>query len=89
MMEELEDLKLHENPEYMLDLTTAKVVHQIRMIMGKNGVTVTELARRLGKSKQYVSRLLNEKTNLTIKSLIKVSIALNCELSVKIEENEN
>ena len=54
--------------------------------MDEKGITKTELSNRIGKSRQYVSRVLNEKVNFTIDTLSLFSCALDCFLSVKISD---
>ena len=85
---EIENLDLHNNVEYMLDLTTARIVHKIRNKMEQQNVLPEELARQIKKSKRYVVKLLDERVSLSIKNLIKISIALNCELEVDIKRQD-
>lgn len=47
-----------------------------------NGITRTELARRLDVDKSYVTRLLNGMPNVTLKTLVSVASALDCRMSV-------
>jgi transcriptional regulator with XRE-family HTH domain len=47
-----------------------------------NGITRTELARRLDVDKSYVTRLLNGLPNITLKTLVSVASALGCRMSV-------
>ena len=82
---EIENLDLHNNVEYMLDLTTARIVHKIRNEMEQQSILPKELAKRIKKPKRFIDKLLDERVSLSIKNLIKISIALNCELEVNIK----
>lgn len=60
------------------------VANAVWEAMQQKGVSQTELARRLGKSKPYVSKLLAGGQNLTLESLAQLSGALGCEVKVEI-----
>jgi transcriptional regulator with XRE-family HTH domain len=47
-----------------------------------DGITRTELARRLDVDKSHVTRLLNGMPNVTLKTLVSVASALGCRMSV-------
>ncbi|MBM3498125.1 MAG: helix-turn-helix transcriptional regulator [Armatimonadetes bacterium] len=44
--------------------------------MNKHGISRAELARRLGKSRAYVTRMLNGQPNMTLKTLTLIAVAL-------------
>ena len=85
-IEQIGDLKLHEDPDYMFDLMKTRIVHDIRLVMERDGVSISDLARKLNKSRQYISKILSEKSNLSIKSMLKIAIALDCKLEIRLEK---
>jgi len=47
-------------------------------------VNRTELARRLGVSKARVTNLLGGSTNLTLRTLAAIAVALECDIDLQI-----
>lgn len=54
--------------------------------MKDQNVTKAELARRLGVSKPWITKLLDGNHNLTMKSLLNVALALGLELNVTLAD---
>ena len=52
--------------------------------MEEKKISKLELAHKLGKSKQYISRILKEKTNLTIDSIAHIACALDSTFQIDI-----
>lgn len=48
--------------------------------MKSRSVTRAELARRIGATRPYVSKILNNPGNLTFESLVKIADAVDCDL---------
>lgn len=67
-----EGMRLFQQERAILDVTEL-----ICQIMEEQGVTRTELARRLGRSKGYISQLLDGESNMTIRTLSDVFLALD------------
>ncbi len=75
---------LMEDPEYRrlyaiegLVTDTAELVAQL---MEERGVSKAELARRLGKSRAWVTQLLSGRANMTIRTIAEVTYALGSEV---------
>jgi transcriptional regulator with XRE-family HTH domain len=47
-------------------------------------ISEAELARRLGVSRAYVTQLLGGKPNMTLATLAKIAIALDCEVQTTL-----
>lgn len=62
-------------------------MEDILLAMQDAGVNQSDLARKLGKSKSYVSQLLDGKRNMTLKTLSDISYALGAEARVAIFRN--
>jgi len=71
------------DPEYQAEVLILDLNDQICREMKTQKISRAELARRLGKSRAYVTRMLNGSPNFTMGSLVKVALALG----VKIEFN--
>ncbi len=72
------------DPEIVADYQNGIIVQNILTIMEEKKISQKELAKLIGKSKQYVSRILNEKQNFTINTLALFSCALDCDMKIKI-----
>jgi transcriptional regulator with XRE-family HTH domain len=59
--------------EFILDVTEA-----LCQRMNETGVTRTELARRMGRTKGYITQLLGGGRNLTLRTISDVAKALEC-----------
>lgn len=76
---ELQGEKERQNadPELALGLLKAEIVADFLRVMEEEGLNKNQLARRLGKSRQYVGRVLNETANFALESLVEMACALN------------
>lgn len=72
------------DPEFILEGVLTKATERICELMDKHGISRAELARRLGKSRAYVTRLLNGQPNMTLKTLIEIAVALGEGIEVFI-----
>ena len=56
--------------------------------MQAQGVTRAELARRLGRSRAWVTQLFDTNVNPTLEIMLKIAAALDADLTVKLEERK-
>lgn len=79
---------LMENPEFRKQLSVETLVAEaselIARLMAKENLSKADLARRLNRSRAWVTQLLSGRTNMTIRTLAEVSFALGAE--VKLSE---
>jgi transcriptional regulator with XRE-family HTH domain len=52
--------------------------------LNKKNVTVSELAKRIGKTQAHVSQVLNGKRNMTLATVSDLAFALDCQFKVEI-----
>lgn len=73
--------RLTSTPEgmrlYQQERAIQEVTDLVCQIMEEEKISRAELARRLGKSKGYVTQLLDGRTNMTVRTLSDVFLALN------------
>ncbi len=62
--------------EFVFEGVLLDVNERVCQLMERKSVSRAELARRLGKSRAYVTRLLNGLPNVTLKTLTQIAIAL-------------
>jgi len=77
--------EVRDTLEYELEGLLLELTEQIVRHMEREGINRTGLARRLGKSSPYVTKLLSGKPNMTLETIVKVARALKCEVSLNLE----
>jgi hypothetical protein len=72
-----QQLKEFENdPEYLAEKLRIDLIEEFLEIMEEDGVSRTELARRLGCSMACITKPLNGKENFTLLKLAQIGVAL-------------
>ena len=71
--------ELQDDAEFLTEEMAFDCVNEICRLMKDTGVTAAELARRIGKSRAYVSRVLHCNPNMTIRSLVVLAHALGAK----------
>jgi transcriptional regulator with XRE-family HTH domain len=72
------------HPGFHKELAILEFTEELCRVMEEQGVTHTELARRIGSSQAYVSRVLNGGANFTLASMTKLCMALGMELRMHL-----
>jgi len=72
-----EEMKLYQQEWLILEVTEL-----IASLMNDKRVSKTELAKRLGRSKGYVTQLLDGRANMTLRTIADVMWALDSSLGV-------
>ena len=61
---------------------TAKVTHSFSIslnnMMVEKNITKTDLAKKIGVSKAYITKVLRGEANYTVETMVKFSMALGC-----------
>jgi transcriptional regulator with XRE-family HTH domain len=82
-------VKLFQNsekrPAFIAADTCLRIAIDIEAMMKKKNINNTQLAKLLDCSKPYITKVLKGDANLTINTLAKLSIALDCELTTRLE----
>ncbi len=65
-----------------------EVTEALTQALHLRGLNQTVLANRLGKTRGFVSRLLNGSRNLTLRSIARMADALDCRVRVEFEPRE-
>ena len=88
ILSRLPDVDLDKDVEFVLGWLKARLVEYILIKMNDEKITKTDLAKRLCKSKAYVSRVLNETSNFTLRTIAEIAVALNAKPTVRILDEE-
>lgn len=77
---------LPNNREFVTQGLKYEVGKQVLEVLWKDDVSQAELARRLGKSRQYVTKMLKGYSNFTLDSIAGLAIALKKEFHFAFTE---
>lgn len=84
---------LMEDPEYRrlyaIEGLVADAAELVARLMEEQGVNKAELARRLGKSRAWVTQLLSGKANMTIRTFAEVVHALGAQVALSARAEAN
>lgn len=69
--------RFEQTDAYHIDGAKVEISERIYVAMEEQGVSKAELARRLGKSRAYVTKILQGNVNFTIESLVRIARALD------------
>ena len=72
------------DPSTLTAKLKAQVVHDFHSAMEEQGISKSTLAQEMNVSRQYVGRVLSEKSNFTLSTLARFSTALCLELSIQL-----
>ena len=70
--------------DYWVDGPIVEFTEDVCRLMDEQGVSRAELARRLGTSRAYVTKLLGGDANFTLETMTKVAMALGAAVHVHV-----
>jgi antitoxin component HigA of HigAB toxin-antitoxin module len=73
-----------ETSEYWVESAIIEFTMDVGRLMDEQGVSRAELARRLGTSRAYVTKLLGGNANFTLETMSKVATALGAAVHVHV-----
>lgn len=73
-----------QSVDYWVDGPITEFTRDICRLMDEQGVSRAELARRLGTSRAYVTKLLGGNANFTLETMTKVAMALGAAVHVHV-----
>ena len=82
--------KLVRDPEFLAEYMKGSLAADIEEAMEELGISQSELAARLGKSRQYVGKVLKEENlnNFTIDSIAKIAAALERDVVLRLKRDK-
>jgi len=77
--------ELSSDPEFVAELLMIRFIHDVRSALDRLGWSQAELARRMNKKAQYVSRVLDaeRRENLTLATMAEFACALGIDLEIR------
>jgi len=76
--------KYRDDFEFRLEELILDFTEKIVQKMHEQDISRAELARRLGVSRAFVTKLLNGNPNLTIKTMMSIADVLGCDLNIDL-----
>ena len=72
------------DPNFHKELAILEFTEELWRVMQEQGVSGTELGRRIGNSQAYISRVLNGGANFTLATMTKLAMGLGMELKMHL-----
>ena len=76
--------KAEQSDKFQIDALKVEISEQIYLAMNQQGISNADLARQLGKSRAYVTKVLRGTTNFTLESLVRIGRALSNEVKISL-----
>lgn len=70
--------------EFKLSRMELEITENILSIMKRRKMSRKDLAEKIGTSKAAISKLLNDGSNITLRRLLKISDAMDCQVKIDI-----
>lgn len=78
--------KAKDTFEFKLESLEILLTERIIARMEECGISRSDLAKRMHTSKAYISKLFNNGSNMTLKSVLALAEAVDCSLSIDLVE---
>jgi transcriptional regulator with XRE-family HTH domain len=75
--------------EYWSEVAAHELIREIEARMARQGVSRAELARRLGSSKAYVTKVLGGNVNFTLATMARLADALDADLQIGLADRRS
>ncbi len=76
--------EFRDDVDFMTETAIIDFTEKIVNKMQKMGMSRSDLADKLGVSKPFITKVLNGNPNLTIRSMVAISHALDCDLNLEM-----
>ncbi len=73
-----------DDEDFLAERAILEFTEQVAAAMHEAGMSRADLARKLGVSKAFVTKLLNGNPNLTIRTMVALAKALDCSLNLNL-----
>jgi transcriptional regulator with XRE-family HTH domain len=80
--------KAKSSVDYWADGPITQFIEDVWRLMEEQRVSRAELARRLGTSRAYVTKLLGGNANFTLQTMAKVAMALGAQVHVHVADRQ-
>ncbi len=84
LIQENAPIDFDADAEYVSSYLKAQFIEDIYRAMENLGLNKQQLAKKTGKSAQYIGRILNERANFTLESIAEIACSLGMKVSVRM-----
>lgn len=78
--------ELEKHPEYWLEEIQNNIYYALKLYMDEHDLNQTELAKKFGYSKGYISQIMSGEFNHSIKKFIEISLALDLDPVIEFKK---
>ncbi|MGB3478555.1 MAG: helix-turn-helix transcriptional regulator [bacterium] len=79
---------LENDADFFLEELRIDIIEKINIVMKKYKISKADLARRLGTSRAYITKLFSMNINLTLKSMVQIANAVGMRISIDFYKTE-
>ncbi|MEJ5360211.1 MAG: helix-turn-helix transcriptional regulator [Desulfobacterales bacterium] len=83
-LEDKDFYRIFKQEQLILDVTE-KICKQLK----EDNISRSDLARRLNKTKGYISQLLNGARNLTLRTIADIAVAIDCRVVISFVKKDH
>jgi transcriptional regulator with XRE-family HTH domain len=76
--------EFRDNVDFLTETAILDFTEKIVEKMQKSGMSRADFAAKLGVSKPFITKLLNGNPNMTIRTMVSIAHALDCELNLAV-----
>ena len=80
--------KTNTTPKYRSEKLSVGFLSEVHLRMTAQSITKAELARRAEVSPAYITKLFNGSSNLSLETMSKLALALDCGISLHLDTGE-
>ena len=78
-----------KTPEYWMEEVRLDFLKELESILEKRNITQSSLAKKIGKSEAYISKIINSNiSNFTLRTMVQLALAVDAKVSLKIKDIE-
>ena len=78
-----------KDPKYWKEAAILDFTDELGRRMKEQGINKAELARRIGKSSPYITKVFQGNTNLTLKSMAKLALAVDARVNIHLSDKDS
>ncbi|HSN85995.1 MAG TPA: helix-turn-helix transcriptional regulator [Thermoanaerobaculia bacterium] len=78
--------RAESSPDYWREAAIIEFTESLCRLMEEKKISKAELARRMGTSRAYITRLLGGDANFTLGTMVKLALAVDGSLEVRIAD---
>lgn len=81
--------ELYESKEFLQEKLILKFSEKLYEVLQKKGLNHQDFAKKLNVSKAYISKIMNGKPNLTLKSIADIAFVLNLWPEIQLSDRDS